>query len=431
MTYEKSVLYTRGSLSSGAVSVSLNDSWTGRQILQTLGTFPPRRLSPEELDMQFQQKQQHEIQQKRSQMAISRNISALDINDNSKFTASLGAGKVRQMFDERRQRTTTGIDKSYPLQPITSRKSPTPATNMVKSNSQSDKLNGNYAILNKQSGFGDTLDNEKFPEFFDDDAVHGNKSVPFKLPNVGRPASSMSKPNGNFKLKPFVPKNTAPPKEVMAKKPTIAKKLAPVAIPSPPNPQPAIKTSKSITGSLASKPTVVKAHSVPRSGGSTNSNRTPVTPPENMAACGNCGRFFNEERVEKHESICKKQKKRKVFDATKHRTQGTEVEVYVKKALKATPKKQVAAAPATKKSNWRQKHEEFIAAIRSAKQVQAHLAAGGKLSDLPPPPPSENPDYVQCPHCSRRFNQGAADRHIPKCANFQHNKPKPVAKKKY
>lgn len=51
MTYEKSVLYTRGSVSSGPVSISLNDSWTGRQILQTLGTFPPRRLSPEELDV--------------------------------------------------------------------------------------------------------------------------------------------------------------------------------------------------------------------------------------------------------------------------------------------------------------------------------------------------------------------------------------------
>lgn len=77
-----------------------------------------------------------------------------------------------------------------------------------------------------------------------------------------------------------------------------------------------------------------------------------------------------------------------------------------------------------KKSDWRRKHEEFIAAIRSAKQVQAHLAKGGKLSDLPPPPPSENPDYVQCPHCSRRFNESAAQRHIPKCATFQHNKPK-------
>lgn len=57
--------------------------------------------------------------------------------------------------------------------------------------------------------------------------------------------------------------------------------------------------------------------------------------------------------------------------------------------------------------------------------MQAHLARGGKLSDLPPPPPSENPDYIQCPHCSRRFNQGAAERHIPKCATMLHNKPKP------
>lgn len=51
MTYEKSVFYTRGSLSSGAVSVSLNDSWTGRQLLQTLGSFPPNRLSPEGVDV--------------------------------------------------------------------------------------------------------------------------------------------------------------------------------------------------------------------------------------------------------------------------------------------------------------------------------------------------------------------------------------------
>lgn len=91
-----------------------------------------------------------------------------------------------------------------------------------------------------------------------------------------------------------------------------------------------------------------------------------------MAACGNCGRFFYEDRVQKHESICKTQKKRKVFDATKHRIQGTEAEVYVKKALKSTPKKQTAAVPAEKKSNWRTKHEEFIAAIRSAKKVKGN-----------------------------------------------------------
>lgn len=106
------------------------------------------------------------------------------------------------------------------------------------------------------------------------------------------------------------------------------------------------------------------------------------------------------------------------------RTQGTEAEAYVKKGLK--PKKKPETS--SKKSNWRQKHEEFIQAIRSAKQVQQHLAKGGKLSDLPPPPVSENPDYVQCPHCSRSFNEAAASRHIPKCANYQFNKPKGNAK---
>ncbi|KAL4710221.1 hypothetical protein ACJJTC_005394, partial [Scirpophaga incertulas] len=117
---------------------------------------------------------------------------------------------------------------------------------------------------------------------------------------------------------------------------------------------------------------------------------------------------------------------------------GTEAEPFINKLRKqAAPAGGGGAAPgklppqaAAKNSSWRKKHEEFIQAIRAAKQVQAHLAAGGKLSDLPPPPPSENPDYVQCPHCSRRFNQAAADRHIPKCASYQFNKAKPNARKR-
>lgn len=99
------------------------------------------------------------------------------------------------------------------------------------------------------------------------------------------------------------------------------------------------------------------------------------------------------------------------------------------KSIKAQPKKEEASGSA-KKSDWRRKHEEFIAAIRAAKEVQAHLAKGGKLSDLPPPPPSENPDYVQCPHCNRRFNETAAARHIPKCATMLHNKVKPTPVKR-
>lgn len=107
-------------------------------------------------------------------------------------------------------------------------------------------------------------------------------------------------------------------------------------------------------------------------------------------------------------------------------SQGTEAESYLRKpisAARAAPKASTAAAP--KANNWRSKHEDFIKAIRAAKEMQAYLAKGGKLSDLPPPPPSENLDYVQCPHCQRRFNEGAAARHIPLCQNMQHNKPKP------
>lgn len=46
-------------------------------------------------------------------------------------------------------------------------------------------------------------------------------------------------------------------------------------------------------------------------------------PPEGMVSCHVCGRNFNKDRIQKHESICKKTttKKRKIFDATKHRVE--------------------------------------------------------------------------------------------------------------
>lgn len=159
-----------------------------------------------------------------------------------------------------------------------------------------------------------------------------------------------------------------------------------------------------------------------------------TTPPPGTVECKICKRFFNSDRIEKHEVICEKTvtKKRKPFDATKHRVKGTDAEKYITKKKPSSSVKSTKAAPEppAKKSNWRSKHEDFINAIRAAKQVQAHLAKGGKLSDLPPPPPSENPDYIQCPHCQRRFNEAAASRHIPKCANMLHNKPKPGAQPK-
>lgn len=45
---------------------------------------------------------------------------------------------------------------------------------------------------------------------------------------------------------------------------------------------------------------------------------------------------------------------------------------------------------------------------------------------MPAHKPSEpNPDYVQCPYCKRRFQESAAERHIPFCkeqnSRLEHN----------
>ncbi|GBP58333.1 Zinc finger C2HC domain-containing protein 1B [Eumeta japonica] len=104
------------------------------------------------------------------------------------------------------------------------------------------------------------------------------------------------------------------------------------------------------------------------------------------APCAVCGRRFAPDRLDKHQSICKKAraKKRKPFDALKHRLAGTEAEPFIMKARRSGAAAgtggagtgAVAAGGKVGNSNWRQKHEDFIRAIRAAKQVQAHLNAG-------------------------------------------------------
>ena len=65
--------------------------------------------------------------------------------------------------------------------------------------------------------------------------------------------------------------------------------------------------------------------------------------------------------------------------------------------------------------------ESLRAAMENMRQVNAAIARG---DPLPPPVLSApDPSLVQCPHCGRRFNDKAAERHILSCANTQH-KPK-------
>ncbi|CAN0408937.1 unnamed protein product [Lampetra planeri] len=137
-----------------------------------------------------------------------------------------------------------------------------------------------------------------------------------------------------------------------------------------------------------------------------------------LAKCHTCGRTFAKDRLEKHAKICTKttQKKRKVFDFSKIRVEGTDMEKFCKKKSK-TPEQ-------AKKPNWRAKSEALQRTLREARIAQH----GGKLSDLPPPAPAENPDYVSCPHCQRRFAPDVAERHVPKCQNLR-SRPAPPKRK--
>jgi len=143
-------------------------------------------------------------------------------------------------------------------------------------------------------------------------------------------------------------------------------------------------------------------------------------PRDDLVACKHCQRNFAEDRVEKHEEICLKtgQKKRKAFDMTKARVKGTDAAKFVKSAAQLKAKE----AKGQKQADWRKKREEFIATLRAAKEAQRYVKAGGNLKDLPPPPPMDTSDYIQCPHCERRFAEAAADRHIPKCKDIKSNK---------
>ncbi|XP_054424941.1 zinc finger C2HC domain-containing protein 1B [Pteronotus mesoamericanus] len=128
---------------------------------------------------------------------------------------------------------------------------------------------------------------------------------------------------------------------------------------------------------------------------------------QELFPCEVCGRRFAADVLERHGPICKKlfNKKRKPFNSLKQRLQGTDIFT-----VRTTPQ---SKPPPVRKANWRQQHEDFINAIRSAKQCTLAIKEGRPLP--PPPPPSINPDYIQCPYCMRRFNENAASRHINFC----------------
>ncbi|XP_006865581.1 PREDICTED: zinc finger C2HC domain-containing protein 1C [Chrysochloris asiatica] len=163
--------------------------------------------------------------------------------------------------------------------------------------------------------------------------------------------------------------------------------------------------------------------------GSAINSRAPDSSGSNCSAeeaelgeCSHCGRKFLLLRLERHSNVCSKMQssKRKVFDSSRARAKGTELEQYLNWKGPASVK-----VEPPRKSNWRQKHESFIRTLRQARETQQVIAKGGKPANLPPILPAENPDYIQCPHCSRHFAPKVAEGHIPKCKTIKNRPPPP------
>ena len=85
--------------------------------------------------------------------------------------------------------------------------------------------------------------------------------------------------------------------------------------------------------------------------------------------------------------------------------------------------------PANKMPKWKRDRAKLQEAMRAGKELQAAQDAGVPAHLLPPPPPTDDQydDRVQCPHCMRKFNANAAERHIPKCTSIQ-AKPKTLVR---
>lgn len=181
-----------------------------------------------------------------------------------------------------------------------------------------------------------------------------------------------------------------------------------------------------------------------------------------MLQCPDCGRKFNPIPYEKHVKICGKvfQQKRKVFDSTKmrvnHDPELAKLALQAKKAEKrqaakgatasfnenqpirankpaaaaaaaasASKPQMGGASAADKAAKWKEQSNAFREAMKAARQVTKAIASGGPLPEYVPSAP--DPSLIPCPHCNRRFNQKAAERHIPQCQNI---KAKPTSLKK-
>jgi hypothetical protein len=151
--------------------------------------------------------------------------------------------------------------------------------------------------------------------------------------------------------------------------------------------------------------------------------------PMKLLDCSICGRRFREEVLSRHAQSCSRnQKKRKPLDMRAKRMDAEARDLALNAKMesrKSTAAKGgsgggggggSAGASGGAGKDWKRESEALRDAIRNAREVTTAIKEGGPLPAYQPSGP--DPSLIPCPHCGRRFNKKAADRHIPQCKNI-------------
>jgi hypothetical protein len=139
-----------------------------------------------------------------------------------------------------------------------------------------------------------------------------------------------------------------------------------------------------------------------------------------LLPCTICNRTFKPESLQKHIKICEKNanKKRKAFDSSKQRNQD------LAEFLPVVPKKAEKSVPRKSQSTWKEKHMEFVRAVRQARGISE---GPGKRSLPFAVVQARRAVHDKCPHCERNFGPKAFDRHIEWCKEQKARIPKSPA----
>ena len=137
--------------------------------------------------------------------------------------------------------------------------------------------------------------------------------------------------------------------------------------------------------------------------------------------CPDCGRRFRVDIIARHMTSCKKnQRKRPPLDMRQQRLDPEIRETLGSLSSKKGPTRKGAPTALKVETDgqpqWKKESSAFREAMRNAREMSAAVKVGAPLPTYQPSGP--DPNLIPCPHCGRRFNDKAAERHIPKCKDI-------------